>query len=87
MISCNMCLSLIYFTSIIFSGLLWWLSSKESTCNAIDTALIPESGKSPRKGMTTHSSTLVWEIPWEEEPGRLEPMGLQRVRHNLATKQ
>ena len=87
MISCNMCLSLIYFTSITFSGLLWSLSSKESTCNAIDSALIPESGKSPREGMTTHSSTLVWEIPWEEEPGRLEPMGLQTVRHNLATKQ
>ena len=34
------------------------------------------------KGMTTHSSTLAWKIPWTEEPGRLQPMGLQRVGHD-----
>ena len=32
------------------------------------------------KGMTTHSSILVWRIPWTEEPGRLQSMGLHRVR-------
>ena len=31
--------------------------------------------------MATHSSILAWEIPWTEEPGRLQPMGSQRVRH------
>ena len=31
------------------------------------------------KEMATHSSTLAWEMPWTEEPGRLKPMGLQRV--------
>ena len=31
------------------------------------------------KEMATHSSTLVWKIPWTEEPGRLESMELQRV--------
>ena len=36
--------------------------------------------------MTTHSSILAWEIPRTEEPGRLEPMGSQRVRHDLVTK-
>ena len=30
----------------------------------------------------THSSTLAWEIPWMEEPGRLQCMGSHRVRHN-----
>ena len=35
--------------------------------------------------MATHSSMLAWEIPWTEEPGRLQSMGLQRVRHVLAT--
>ena len=35
--------------------------------------------------MATHSSILAWEIPWTEEPGEL--LGLQRVRHNLGTKQ
>ena len=31
------------------------------------------------KGVATHSSTLAWEIPWTEEPGGLQSMGLQRV--------
>ena len=35
--------------------------------------------------MATHSSTLAWEIPWTEDPGRLQYMGSQRVRHNWAT--
>ena len=39
----------------------------------------------PEKGMTTHSSILAWKIPWTEEPGRLQSMGSQRVRHNWAT--
>ena len=34
------------------------------------------------KEMATHSSTLAWKIPWTEEPGRLQSMGLQRVGHN-----
>ena len=34
------------------------------------------------KGMATHSSILAWEIPWTEEPGGLQSMGLQRVGHN-----
>ena len=37
--------------------------------------------------MATHSSILAWEIPWTEEPGRLQSMGLQRSGHNLVTKQ
>ena len=34
------------------------------------------------KEITTHSSILVWKIPWVEEPGRLQSMGSQRVGHN-----
>ena len=37
------------------------------------------------KEMVTHSSTLAWKIPWTEEPGRLQSMGSQRVRHNWET--
>ena len=33
------------------------------------------------EGMTTHSSILAWIIPWTEEPGGLQSMGSQRVRH------
>ena len=36
--------------------------------------------------MATHSSILAWEIPWSEEPGGLQSLGLQRVRHGLATE-
>ena len=32
--------------------------------------------------MAPHSSTLAWKIPWMEEPGRLQPMGSRRVRHD-----
>ena len=39
------------------------------------------------KEMATHSSILAWEIPWTEDPGGLQAMGSQRVRHDLVTKQ
>ena len=35
--------------------------------------------------MATHSSVLAWKIPWMEEPGGLQSMGLQRVRHDRLT--
>ena len=34
--------------------------------------------------MATNSCILAWKVPWTEEPGRLQSMGLQRVRHNLS---
>ena len=34
------------------------------------------------KGIATHSSIPAWRIPWTEEPGRLQSMGSQRVRHD-----
>ena len=39
------------------------------------------------KEMAAHSRILAWEIPWTEEPGGLVFMGLQRVGHDLTTKQ
>ena len=39
----------------------------------------------PEKAMAPHSSTLAWKIPWTEEPGRLQSMGLHRVGHDRAT--
>ena len=38
------------------------------------------------KGMTIHSTIRAWRIPWTEEPGELQSMGLQRIRHDLETK-
>ena len=40
----------------------------------------------PEKEMATHSNIPAWKIPWTEEPGGLQSMGLQRVRHNCTTK-
>ena len=37
------------------------------------------------KEMAIHSSTIAWKIPWTEEPGRLQSMGLQRVGHDLTS--
>ena len=37
--------------------------------------------------VTTQSKILAWEIPWTEEPGRLQSTGLKRIRNGLATKQ
>ena len=35
-----------------------------------------------KKEMATHSSILAWRVPWKEEPGGLQSMGLQRLRHD-----
>ena len=47
-----------------------------------DVDSIPGWGRSLEEGMATHSSILAWRIPWTEEPGRLQFMGLQRVGHD-----
>ena len=52
---------------------------KESACSAGDPSLIPESGRSPEKEVATHSSILAWRIPWTEEPGGQQSMGLQKL--------
>ena len=45
-------------------------------------------GKDPlEKEMATHSSISAWEIPWTEEPGVQQTMGLQKAGHGLATKE
>ena len=48
-----------------------WLSGQESPCNAEDAGdfgSIPGLGRFPGEGHATHSSILVWRIPWTEEP-------------------
>ena len=53
--------------------------NKESTCNA-ETWVWSLGWKDPlEEGMATHYSILAWRIPWREEPGRLQSMGLPRV--------
>ena len=55
---------------------------KNMPANAGDMGSIPGLGRSLEKEMATHSSTLAWKIPWTENPGRLQSMGSQRVRHD-----
>ena len=59
-------------------GLRRWFGGKESACQAVDMGLIPESARSPGEGNATCSNILAWEIPWKEEPGRLQSMGSQK---------
>ena len=55
---------------------------KESACDGGDQGSVPGLGRSPGEGMATHSSTLAWRVPWTEEPGGVQFMGWQRVRHD-----
>ena len=55
------------------------LDGKASDYNAGDLGSIPGLLE---KEMAIHSNTLAWKIPWTEEPGRLQSMGSQRVRHD-----
>ena len=52
-----------------------------------DAGLIPGLGLPLEEGIATHSSALAWRIPWTEEPGGLQSMGSQRVRHDWAQTQ
>ena len=60
---------------------------KNPPANTGDTSSIPDPGRSPREGNGNPLSILVWEIPWTEEPGGLQSLGLQRVRDDLSTQQ
>ena len=66
------------------AGLPWWLSGKESTCNAGDLGSIPVGicREYVLEGMATQSSILAWRILWTEELGRLQSTGSQRVRYD-----
>ena len=55
---------------------------KDSACSARDLTSVSGLGRSLKKEMAPHSSILAWGIPWTEEPGGLQSMGSQRVRHD-----
>ena len=57
---------------------------KESACNAANPTSIPGLGRS-EEGNGYPPNILAWRIPWTEEPGGLQFVGLQRVRHDWAT--
>ena len=63
-------------------GLPWWFSHKESSCSIGD--LILGRDDPLEKEMATHSSILVWEITWTEDPGRLQSTGSQKIWTRLS---
>ena len=68
----------------IYSLPRWALVVKNPPANegdVRDVGSIPDR-EDPLKGMATHSSNLAWRMPWMEEPGGLQSVGLQRVRRD-----
>ena len=66
----------------------WLVSGKESACQCRRRGFDPWIKKIPlEKKMATHSSILAKDISWRKEPGGLQSIGSERVRHDWATKQ
>ena len=63
------------------TGLPLWLRGKESACQSRRRRFL--GWEYPlEEELETHSSVLAWKIPWTEEPGRLQSIGLQRVKQD-----
>ena len=63
----------------VLKGFPGGLDGKESTCNEGDLGSTLDWEDPLEEGMATHSGILTWRIPWTEEPGRLQSMGLQEL--------
>ena len=68
--------------SLEIVGFISGSGGKESAFNSGHPGLIPRLGRSLGEETATHSSILVWRIPWTEEPGGLQSIGLQRVGYD-----
>ena len=68
---------------MLWINVIWWL--RWLPIMQVDPGSIPGSEDPLEKDMATHSNSLAWKIPWTEEPGRLQSMGLQRAGHDWAT--
>ena len=75
----------LYIWSWSHYGLPWWLSGKESACNAEDLVQSLSRTRLSDKGMATPSSILAWEIPWTEEPGGLQFIWSHKVGRDWVT--
>ena len=64
--------------SILYLGFPGGSDGKEPACNVGDQGSIPGSGRFPGERNAAHSSTLAWRIPWTEELGRLQSMGVAK---------
>ena len=66
----------------VLYGLPWWLSGKESACQCrrLEFKSLGWEDRLEQE-VESHSSVLAWEIPWTEEPGSIQSMRSQSVRH------
>ena len=65
---------------------LLWYSEVRNPPSMQETQVSSLGWKDPlERGMVTHSTILAWRIPWTEEPGQLQSMGLQRVSMTIVT--
>ena len=64
--------------SVVIKGFLGGSDSKGCVRSPGGPDFFPGSGRSPGKEMATHSSILAWNLPWTEEPGRLQSMRLEK---------
>ena len=64
----------------------WWVAQMVKNLPEMQDAWVQSLGQEDplEKRMATHSSILAWETPWTEEPGGLQSVRLQRVRHDLS---
>ena len=70
-----------------FSSILWVAQMVKDLPAMQETRVRSLGWEDPQeKATATHSSILAWRIPWTEEPGGLQTVGLQRVGHDWATK-
>ena len=81
-------MSFLFSLQYFLAGLSRWFSAKESAsqCRRWQVGFLGQEDPL-EKEMATYSSILAWKIPWTEEPGGLQSMGLQRVGHDVVTKQ
>ena len=77
--------STIYIALTLYLGFPGGSDGKVSACNAGDMVWSMDQEDPLEKEMATHSSIPAWRIPWTEEPGKLQYMGSQRVRHDWTT--
>ena len=66
----------------LYLELPWWLGWSSICLQCGRPGFNPSQEDPLEKEMATHSSILAWKIPWAEEPGGLQSVGLQRVRHD-----
>ena len=75
--------SMVWFAvDCLYGGFPGGSDGEEYACSAGDPGSIPGQEDPLEKGMATCSRILAWRIPWTEEAGGLQSMGLQRVGHN-----